>query len=396
MLLAKEGVSAEVIDLRTLAPLDKEAILTSVKKTGKVADRLRGQLHRRAGRRDRGHHRGECFRAPRRADHPPRRAGHPRHAVQPPDAGLLPAERREDRRRRAHAGGVLGAGAMPTKVIMPQLGESVVEGTVGPLADPGGPAGQGVRAAAGRDDRQGRHGDPRAGHRRPAENLRRRRPDGRGGHASGGNWDAEGEVGEGQTEPREQPIAAAAGFRRHRGVAACPGGTRPLAQTHGRRTRPRSGRGARYGAGRPGDAGGCGGIPGRNRWRGRGRRRPRRRKVPGFISPAVGRLAAEMGVDLSQVIGTGAGGRITKKDVLAYVATPVAARRAICRGPRSPRLAAVGTTRARATCSSRPRRWGGRTRRARYPCRHRGRPRRPVRPPRRVLRRRARCRRGGR
>jgi 2-oxoglutarate dehydrogenase E2 component (dihydrolipoamide succinyltransferase) len=42
----------------------------------------------------------------------------------------------------------------------------------------------------------------------------------------------------------------------------------------------------------------------------------------GFISPAVGRLAAEMGVDLSQVIGTGADGRITKKDVLAYVATP--------------------------------------------------------------------------
>jgi pyruvate/2-oxoglutarate dehydrogenase complex dihydrolipoamide acyltransferase (E2) component len=42
----------------------------------------------------------------------------------------------------------------------------------------------------------------------------------------------------------------------------------------------------------------------------------------GFISPAVGRMAAEMGVDLSQVVGTGAGGRITKKDLLAYVATP--------------------------------------------------------------------------
>ena len=42
----------------------------------------------------------------------------------------------------------------------------------------------------------------------------------------------------------------------------------------------------------------------------------------GFISPVVGRLAAEMDVDLSQVVGTGAGGRITKKDVLAYVATP--------------------------------------------------------------------------
>ncbi len=43
----------------------------------------------------------------------------------------------------------------------------------------------------------------------------------------------------------------------------------------------------------------------------------------GFISPAVGRLAAELGVDLAQVVGTGAGGRITRKDVLAYVAAPV-------------------------------------------------------------------------
>ncbi len=43
----------------------------------------------------------------------------------------------------------------------------------------------------------------------------------------------------------------------------------------------------------------------------------------GFISPAVASLAAELGADLTQVIGTGAGGRITKKDVLAYVAAPV-------------------------------------------------------------------------
>lgn len=34
--LASEGVDAEVVDLRTLAPLDKETILTSVRKTGKV------------------------------------------------------------------------------------------------------------------------------------------------------------------------------------------------------------------------------------------------------------------------------------------------------------------------------------------------------------------------
>jgi pyruvate dehydrogenase E1 component beta subunit len=34
--LSGEGVSAEVVDLRTLYPLDKEAILNSVKKTGKL------------------------------------------------------------------------------------------------------------------------------------------------------------------------------------------------------------------------------------------------------------------------------------------------------------------------------------------------------------------------
>ncbi len=34
--LAREGISAEVIDLRTLSPLDKGTILESVKKTGKV------------------------------------------------------------------------------------------------------------------------------------------------------------------------------------------------------------------------------------------------------------------------------------------------------------------------------------------------------------------------
>jgi pyruvate/2-oxoglutarate/acetoin dehydrogenase E1 component len=35
-LLAKEGISAEVIDLRTLVPMDKECYLNSVKKTGKL------------------------------------------------------------------------------------------------------------------------------------------------------------------------------------------------------------------------------------------------------------------------------------------------------------------------------------------------------------------------
>jgi len=40
----------------------------------------------------------------------------------------------------------------------------------------------------------------------------------------------------------------------------------------------------------------------------------------GRISPVVGRIAAEHGVDLGRVTGTGRDGRITKDDILAYVA----------------------------------------------------------------------------
>jgi 2-oxoglutarate dehydrogenase E2 component (dihydrolipoamide succinyltransferase) len=39
-----------------------------------------------------------------------------------------------------------------------------------------------------------------------------------------------------------------------------------------------------------------------------------------FISPVVARLAAEHALDLAQVAGTGLGGRITKQDVLAFLA----------------------------------------------------------------------------
>ncbi|AJY77237.1 dihydrolipoamide acetyltransferase family protein [Paenibacillus beijingensis] len=41
----------------------------------------------------------------------------------------------------------------------------------------------------------------------------------------------------------------------------------------------------------------------------------------GRYSPAVNQLAAEHGIDLSEVSGTGMGGRITRKDVLAYLAS---------------------------------------------------------------------------
>jgi pyruvate dehydrogenase E2 component (dihydrolipoamide acetyltransferase) len=38
-----------------------------------------------------------------------------------------------------------------------------------------------------------------------------------------------------------------------------------------------------------------------------------------FVSPVVARIASEHGVDVSQVEGTGRGGRVTKKDILAFV-----------------------------------------------------------------------------
>src|SRR5437899_11372226 len=39
-----------------------------------------------------------------------------------------------------------------------------------------------------------------------------------------------------------------------------------------------------------------------------------------YYSPAVRQLAKEKSVDLAQVTGTGAGGRVTRKDVLDYLA----------------------------------------------------------------------------
>ena len=55
--LAQEGIEAEVLDLRTLVPLDWDAIVKTVSKTHNAIIRLRGgqarQLRRRAFRSDR-------------------------------------------------------------------------------------------------------------------------------------------------------------------------------------------------------------------------------------------------------------------------------------------------------------------------------------------------------
>ena len=54
---------------------------------------------------------------------------------------------------------------------------------------------------------------------------------------------------------------------------------------------------------------------------------------PGYVTPLVRRLAAESGVDLASLSGTGVGGRIRKDDVLAATAAPVTAAAASAPAP---------------------------------------------------------------
>ncbi|MCB8922571.1 MAG: 2-oxo acid dehydrogenase subunit E2 [Ardenticatenaceae bacterium] len=59
----------------------------------------------------------------------------------------------------------------------------------------------------------------------------------------------------------------------------------------------------------------------------------------GRISPVVGRIAAEHHVDLARVTGTGRDGRITKKDVLAYVEQLAVSNEQLAMGKEEPAIA---------------------------------------------------------
>ncbi len=65
--LAKENIDAEVIDLRTLRPMDTETIIASVKKTGRAVTRRGGLAAVRRRRRDRRACHGRGLRLSRRA-----------------------------------------------------------------------------------------------------------------------------------------------------------------------------------------------------------------------------------------------------------------------------------------------------------------------------------------
>jgi 2-oxoglutarate dehydrogenase E2 component (dihydrolipoamide succinyltransferase) len=59
-----------------------------------------------------------------------------------------------------------------------------------------------------------------------------------------------------------------------------------------------------------------------------------------FVSPVVARIASEHGVDVASVPGTGRGGRVTKKDILAFVESGAPAHQAAPAAPAAPAPAA--------------------------------------------------------
>jgi len=68
-----------------------------------------------------------------------------------------------------------------------------------------------------------------------------------------------------------------------------------------------------------------------------------------FVSPVVARIASEHGVDVSQVEGTGRGGRVTKKDILKFIESGAPAREtAPAAPPEAPEAPAKPTEPARA------------------------------------------------
>ena len=100
---ARDGIEVEVLDLRTLLPLDEEAILATAAKTGKVIVLHEATRTGRAGRRDRGPHLRAGLRVPGRPGGPHGPAGHA-GALLPAARGVLPAQRGEG--RQGHPGAV--------------------------------------------------------------------------------------------------------------------------------------------------------------------------------------------------------------------------------------------------------------------------------------------------
>jgi 2-oxoisovalerate dehydrogenase E1 component beta subunit len=124
-----DGISVEVVDLRTLLPLDVDAILATAGKTGKVIVLHEATLTGGPAARSPpliAERAFEYLDAPVRADGPPRHAG----ALLPAAGRVFPAKRGQKSARRYARSMITERPFVPTRgvpmtdVIMPQMGES--------------------------------------------------------------------------------------------------------------------------------------------------------------------------------------------------------------------------------------------------------------------------------
>ena len=98
-ILEDRGISVEVVDLRTLRPLDKDTILNSVKKTGKVLIIHEANTTGGVGAEVAAIISQEAFEHSGRPSHALGRPGHPRHALCPHLGERIYAEHSKNYRR---------------------------------------------------------------------------------------------------------------------------------------------------------------------------------------------------------------------------------------------------------------------------------------------------------
>ena len=295
--LEADGVQAEVLDLRSLAPLDRDAILTSVAKTsralllyeaprtGGIGGELAAIIAEEAF---------EYLDAPivriASADAPVPYAPAARSGV--------PAERRE---KVVAAGEELGklltrSSHMATNVVMPQMGESIAEGTIVRWIKK-------IGEAVDRDE--------------PLFEISTDKVDAEIPSPGAGVL-TEIKVKEGETVPVNSVVAVIGEGGRNRGASPSrtrlAGSCRRPAGIAGRpRRQPPPTRTARRGHSRE--------VDDREADEPASKDDLRRQKS----SPLVRRIAREHNVDIQQINGTGISGRVTKSDILDFIESGKAA-----------------------------------------------------------------------